>query len=231
MFVGVGPEGVGGELHGGAAVVEHVDEGVAVEAGEAFFLGSLALAVLGGLVGLEEGLEFRDFLRGAEAGKAVGGGAGDEGDGALDKGGAVGVDPGADEIAVEREVGGRIAVVGEHAEFLAGGTLDAAKAGHECLGCGEGGGGLGFGMVLGVDGGGGAGPGLLYGFRELVEVCRGNALFAEGGLVDAGGAENGVGFVDVLKLAAVEVAAGAGGFRDWVWLWCWFFWHGFCAFL
>jgi hypothetical protein len=32
-LVGVGPEGIGGELDGGAAVVEHVDEGVAAQAG------------------------------------------------------------------------------------------------------------------------------------------------------------------------------------------------------
>lgn len=68
--------------------------GVAAQAGEAFFLGALGLGVLGGLVGIEQGLYGGDFPGDGEAGEVVLGGAGDEGSGALDEGGAVRVDAG-----------------------------------------------------------------------------------------------------------------------------------------
>ncbi len=58
-------------LDGGAAGVEDIDEYVA---GEAFFLRSSLLLVLGVLLGIEEGLDIGDFLRGGEAGKIVRGG-------------------------------------------------------------------------------------------------------------------------------------------------------------
>ncbi len=72
-------------LDGGAAGVEGVDELVAVEAGGFLFEVASLLPVLGILVGIEEGLDGGDFLRGAEAGEVVRSGAGDEGFPALEK--------------------------------------------------------------------------------------------------------------------------------------------------
>jgi len=110
--IGVRPDGIGGVLDGGAAGVQRVDEFVAAEAGEAFSFAAFLLCLLTVLVGGKERLDRVDFLRGAEAGQVIRGGAGDEGGGALDEDGAAGVDARADEVSIEREVRGGIAVLG-----------------------------------------------------------------------------------------------------------------------
>ena len=85
------PEGVGGVLDGGAAAVDGVEEGVAVDAGEFLVFGGVLLVVLGFAVGGEQDFDGGDFFRGLEAGKAVGFGAGDEGIRALEEDRAAGI--------------------------------------------------------------------------------------------------------------------------------------------
>lgn len=71
-----GPEGVGGVLDGGAAAVDGVEEGVAIDAGELLVFGGFLLLVLGAEVGGEEVFDGFDEFRGLVAGEAVFLGAG-----------------------------------------------------------------------------------------------------------------------------------------------------------
>lgn len=229
-FLGVGPDGVGGVLDGGAAGVEDVDELVAAEAGEAFFLRAFLLPVLGFLVFVEEGLDGGDFLRGGEAGEIVRRGAGDEAGGALDEEGAALADAGADEVSVEREVRGRVSVLGEHLELLLGGALDFPEAGEEGFGGGLGLRGVRPGLVLGEAGVGGAQACFGEGRIEEAQVFRADALLRHGGPVAEGGGEDGIGFIDVLELFLVEISARARGvIRGGIGLWRGFFGHGSSA--
>ena len=179
-FVVPRPDGVGGVLDGAAAGVQNVEEFVAVEAGEFLVFGEVLLGALVAAEGVEEGLDGGDFFRSLEAGEAVGLDAGDEGFRALDENTAVGVETGGDEVATGGEVGGGIAVLGEHLAFLFGGALDFLE------GDVEGGGGFaeGLGGVLGV---GGALAGLAGAGAGLADS---GGEGGEGGEVGGGGADD-----------------------------------------
>jgi hypothetical protein len=211
-FVVPGPDGVGGVLDGGAAGVEDVEEFVAAEAGEFLVLGDVLLGALVVAEDVEEALDGGDFLRGLEAGEAVGLDAGDEGFRALDEDAATGVETGGDEVAAGGEVGGGIAVLGEHLVFLFGGALDLLEGDVE----GDGGFAEGLGGVLGVGGAlaglAGAGAGLADGGGEVGEVGGGDVLVVELDEVGGGGGADGFRQGEVLDLGFVEVAAGAWGF-------------------
>ena len=138
-FDGPGPEGIGGVLHGAAVVVEQLDEFIAVEAAEFFAAGGLLLGGFVFAVVAEEVVDGFDGFGGFVTGEIVGGGAGDEGFGTLEEDGAALVHADAHEVAIGGEVGGGVAIDGEHAVFLFGGTLDALQGDVE-----GGGGGAGF---------------------------------------------------------------------------------------
>jgi len=216
-------------LDGEAAGVDVVEEAVAVEAGEFLVAGGYGLAVLGGGVGGEQGLDGGDFLRGLEAGEVVRLGACDEGGGALEEVGAAAIEAGADEVAIGGEVGGGVAIGGEHLVFLFGGALDFAQGGVE-IGCGlDGGGGGLLGLGAAVAGGAGAGAGLGGGGLEIIQPGGGDVLLLHFRGVVAGGGQHGLGEVEVLELALVEVAAavgGGGGFRGGSGCGIGGFWHG-----
>ena len=204
-----GPEGVGGVLDGGAAAVDGVEEGVAIDAGEFLVFGGVLLVVLGFAVGGEQGFGGGDFFRGLEAGEAVGLGAGDEGIRALEKDGAAGIEAGADEVAAGGEIGGRVAVFGEHLVLLLCGTLDLLERLDESRGGGEGGTGGLFGFADLLAGGASALAGLGEGGLELAEPGGGDFAVGHFRRVAAGGGEDGVGKAEVLGLVLIEVAAGA----------------------
>ena len=199
-FFGVGPDGVGGVLDGAAAGVEDVDEFVAVEAGDFLFLDRFLLVAGFAAVGGEEVLDNEDFLGGLEAGQAVGLGAEDEGIPALEEDGAVGIEAGADKVAVGGEVGGGVAVFIEHLVLLLGGALDFLKGGDEVGGglVGEVGGG--FGIFLGLAGLAGALAGFFDDGVEAVQIEGGDVLLVEGDGVVARGGEDGFAEDEVLKL-------------------------------
>lgn len=207
-----GPDGVGGVLDGGAAGVDELDEVIAIEAGGflgagGFLLGVLVIAVLG-----EQGLYGGDGFRGFVAGEVVLPGAGDEGDGALEEIGAAAIEAAADEVAIGGEVGGGVAIDGEHLVFLFGGALDGLEGGA------QGGGGLvalegGFLGVSGLaGGGGGAAVGFVDGFLEFQQKRGIDVAVGHGSGVGVGGGLDGLGEGDVFELGAIEITAGARGF-------------------
>lgn len=209
-FEGPGPEGVGGVLDDGAADVEGVHEIVAGEAGEFLGAGGFLLGFFFAAVGGEEIFEGGDLFGLFVAGEGVSLGASNQGCGALEEGGAAGIEAGADEVAVGCEVGVRIAVFGEHLVFLFGGALDGLEAGEE--GCGgfgalEGGGGGFFGIDPGF---GGAAASLGDDVGKTGEVGCVDIAVLDGGGIGEGGGFDVFGQLDVIELGLVEVAAGGG---------------------
>ena len=206
-------------LDGAAAGVEDVDELVAGEVGEFLvLLGFLLLAAVGAVDG-EQVLDDGDFFRGLEAGQAVGLGAEDQGVAALEEHGAAGVEADADEVTVGGEVGGGIAVLGEHLVLLFGGTLDLLEGGVELGGVlgGEFGGGLGVFQAFG--GFGDAAVGLVDHGGEAFHVGGADVLFVERGGIGSGGGGDGFRHDEVVELGLVEVSAFArdGGCWDGRW--------------
>ncbi len=125
-------------LHGTAVVVEQLDEFIAVEAAEFFAAGGLLLGGFVFAVFAEEVGDGLDGFGGFVSGEAIGSGAGDEGLGTLEKDGAALVHADVHEVAIGGEVGGGVAIDGEHAVFLLGGTLDALQGDVEGFGRGTG---------------------------------------------------------------------------------------------
>ncbi len=191
-FCGGGPKGVGSVLDGGAAAVDGIKKGVAVDAGKFLVLGGVLLEILGAEVGFEQRFDGGDFFRGLEAGERVGLGAGDEGVRALAEDGAAGIEAAADEVAIGGEMGGGIAVLGEHLVLLLGGTLDPLEGGDELGGGIRGiGGGL-FGLAHLLAGGGGALAGLGEGGLEFDEPGGSDVVVGHFCRMGAGGGEDGV---------------------------------------